>query len=679
MNTGKGLMRKVTLILILALTLSVDFAIILFARGSKVGFFIEIGKKKGILLLLENLLILILIVGKKKWQEKFRDTIGIKILNVVTCLITPVMIFFVVQIIIGQGEFTVQNEYLARNLILYYAVYLLFLTAFRKVSSAISMYTIVLVVLALVDYYVTLFRGKAFVLMDVFSIGTAAEVSGNYEFSIPVIIGICLLGVMIFLVYQVLFQSLILGKKNHNIKEMVIRLVVFAGICGAIYGNWNRLNIEGVDQWDTANEYKNKGYAYVLVCETQYLQIEKPENYSVDTVQEIAEAVNTESLNNNSVENAENTTESSVVIPQNLIVIMNESLADFEEFDNLKASEEILPNIHNLHENTKKGYLYVPAFGGGTADTEYEVLTGNTKEFLPNGGIAYQEYCRDPEYGLANTLKQENYSATAVHPFKANGWNRTNVYSWMNFDDFISMDNWGGKFKKMRRYASDKAAYKKLKKLYENKENENMFLFCVTMQNHGGYDPAKNFTPDVSLGYEESYPSAEMYLSLAKRSDEAFEGLIEYFSEVEEPTMIVMFGDHWPNLDWGFFSQLYGKDFGTLDLTEVQSYHRTPYVIWTNYPSESTEEDMSANYFGSYILEQAGLEMTTYNKFLLQLKETLPVIGSGAVCDASGNWYALDALPDEYAQLINQYKILQYNNVADRSHRIDSIFTISKE
>ena len=78
-----------------------------------------------------------------------------------------------------------------------------------------------------------------------------------------------------------------------------------------------------------------------------------------------------------------------------------------------------MPYIHSLQKNTKKGYLYVPVFGGGTSDTEYEVLTGNSKQFLPNGGIAYQLYCGENEYGLANTMEQEGYASTAMHPGKA--------------------------------------------------------------------------------------------------------------------------------------------------------------------------------------------------------------------------------------------------------------------
>ena len=135
--------------------------------------------------------------------------------------------------------------------------------------------------------------------------------------------------------------------------------------------------------------------------------------------------------------------EASQIIPKNVIVIMNESLTDFEEFENFSASEEILPNIHSLQKNTKKGYLYVPVFGGGTSDTEYEVLTGNSKQFLPNGGIAYQLYCGENEYGLANTMEQEGYASTAMHPGKATAWNRSGVYSWMNFEQFINLKNWG--------------------------------------------------------------------------------------------------------------------------------------------------------------------------------------------------------------------------------------------
>ena len=97
--------------------------------------------------------------------------------------------------------------------------------------------------------------------------------------------------------------------------------------------------------------------------------------------------------------------------------------------------------------------------------------------------------------------------------------------------------------------------------------------------------------------------------------------------------MIVMFGDHWPKIEEEFMAKLLGGNRQSLGLVESQQSYTTPYVIWTNYPSETVEEDFSANYLGSYMLQLAGLEMPGYNQFLMNLKEQLPIIGVGAVCD----------------------------------------------
>lgn len=196
------------------------------------------------------------------------------------------------------------------------------------------------------------------------------------------------------------------------------------------------------------------------------------------------------------------------------------------------------------------------------------------------------------------------------------------------------------------------------------------------MQNHGGYDGETGLEGKIFLNYTEEYPEAETYFSLIRESDRAFKDLLDYFSNINEPTMIVMYGDHWPNLEEDFFCELYNQDFNDMDMENSMSRYKTPYMIWTNYPSEYSLEDMSTNYFGSYILEQAGLELTGYNKFLLNLKEKIPIIGIEAVCDAAGKWYSMDELPKEYEKLLEQYRIVQYNNVVDRKHRIDEAFEV---
>ena len=184
------------------------------------------------------------------------------------------------------------------------------------------------------------------------------------------------------------------------------------------------------------------------------------------------------------------------------------------------------------------------------------------------------------------------------------------------------------------------------------------------------------FETTVKLGYDTEYPLAETYLSLARESDSAFKELLEYFEKVDEPTMIVMFGDHWPKIEEEFMAKLLGGYRQSLGLVESQQSYTTPYVIWTNYPSETVEEDFSSNYLGSYMLQLAGLEMPGYNQFLMNLKEQLPIIGVGAVCDKDGNWYANDALPDDYKKLMTDYNILEYNNQFEKKDVIESLFII---
>lgn len=413
----------------------------------------------------------------------------------------------------------------------------------------------------------------------------------------------------------------------------------------------------------------------MLAGEGKYFSVEKPADYSIEKVDSITEEAEKKYTASAASGN--------VTQPENIIMIMNESLADFESVGEISTDSEILPFIHSLKQNVKYGQLHVPTYGGGTARTEYEALTGNAMYFLPAGSVPYQLYVRDPEYGMADILKAQGYETLAMHPNRAANWNREKVYPSMGFDQFISKENWGDLYRdKIRSHESDKSTYDKIINIYEEKEkNQKLFTFCVTMQNHGGYgvETRNGYEPTVKLNYKKEYPQAETYLSLARESDSAFKDLLDYFEKAEEPTMIIMFGDHWPAIEDDFLSKVIGKDTGDLSLTESQTLYTTPYVIWTNYPSETKEQDISSNYLGSYILELAGAELSQYNQFLLNLKEELPVIGIDAVEDKDGHWYSSDDMPENYQKLIEDYNILQYNDQFEKKDIKESAFRVTEQ
>lgn len=187
----------------------------------------------------------------------------------------------------------------------------------------------------------------------------------------------------------------------------------------------------------------------------------------------------------------------------------------------------------------------------------------------------------------------------------------------MGFDVFYAENNWG-EMEILRWVASDKSAYKKVIEIDEE-STEKQFVFLVTMQNHGGYTVQwEGFENDVFLNYGNEYPQAEQFLSLMQESDRALKELLEYYEKSSEPTMIIIFGDHQPAVEEEFYEELYGKELQELSFEEKQSRYVTPFIIWANYEiEEQNNVEISSNYLGSYILEQAGLELSPYNRFLI--------------------------------------------------------------
>ncbi|MBP3469036.1 MAG: LTA synthase family protein [Lachnospiraceae bacterium] len=627
---------------------------------------------KWLLVIAASIGIILTITVLRKWTGKRKKITGFnKNFSGILWFMTPPLMFILMETITGNIA-TIRTIYIFKNLLIFYILYLVFSLCFKRQAVAAVVYCSVIMALTMAEYYVLLFRGRPFMIFDIWSVGTAAEVAGNYSYDIPAKVGCLLLVGLFIVVIEHYLQIMELPAKRWMVVVRLAGVSLFVGYMVLILKTdfLKRTGAEEMIIWNIQINNLQRGSLYSLYQECQYVCVEKPEGYSTDSVEKIVSDM------------GETVEDSEVTQPENLIVIMNESLADFERLGPVYADTELLPYIKSMDENTKKGWLQVPVIGGGTADTEYEVLTGNTKQFLPSGTSAYEFYCDEPEYGITETLKNQGYHTIAIHPANPGNWNRGTVYRDMGFDEFISQGNWGSDWETIRGFASDKSVYEKLIDIVDQKEEgEKLFTFAVTIQNHGGYEKeVEEEISHVSLDYEAEYPQAENYLTLVNESDRAFERLISHFEEVKEPTMIVMFGDHLPGFSDGFLDML--QEWGTTEggMTEVEMYERlyqTPFVLWTNYDQdESSDEFMSTNYFGSYILQQAGLKLTPYNQFLLSIREEVPDIGMGAVCDKKGDWYFLDDLPTEYAEIIWKYKTLQYNNIMDRKHTCKEVFSL---
>lgn len=185
-----------------------------------------------------------------------------------------------------------------------------------------------------------------------------------------------------------------------------------------------------------------------------------------------------------------------------------------------------------------------------------------------------------------------------------------------------------------------------------------MFLFNVTMQNHGGYsEKSYNFTPDIKVDGVSNF-SLEQYLSLVKRSDEALERLISYFKETDEKTIVVFFGDHQPSdLVASSILNLNGMTTTTLTEEETKLRYEVPYVIWANYDiGEETNADTSANYLGLEVLQKAGITLPAYQNFLKETKEKYPILSAVRITNQDSG----ETSKKKESEGLNLYQQLQY-------------------
>lgn len=315
----------------------------------------------------------------------------------------------------------------------------------------------------------------------------------------------------------------------------------------------------------------------------------------------------------------------------------------------------------------------------GIGTDQWDISGNYANQGFLLSSMPYQMYVTPDTISLNKILQGQGYTGYAMHPFPASNWNREEVFQDMGFAQFLSEPDFAGE-EMIRDMCSDAGDYDRMIKLYEEKKGSPLFFFNVTLQNHGGYTDgeyeATIHVPTSGRPAGGAYPQAEQYLSLAHASDQAFEQLVNYFSQVEEPTMIVMYGDHQPKLEDGFYEYLTGKPASEWTQEETMQLYETPYVIWTNYPLDTTTQvpkRLSANYLSSWMLKLAGVQLPEYNRYLLQLCRDVPVVTLKGCLDARGNYFrAEDA--GRYAPLLQEYAYLQYNNLFDADHRLQSFW-----
>jgi phosphoglycerol transferase MdoB-like AlkP superfamily enzyme len=523
----------------------------------------------------------------------------------------------------------------------------------------------------MVNYFVYLFRGNPILPSDLLAWQTGMSVASNYEVSFTK--GFLISTLIMYAIFVLGYKL----EKRQKKPSMVNRLIVigtyllFSVIVFHEFFDTDFIQskISVLDFFAPKYTYCDYGTVFGFVANVQAMETQEPPGYSVDKVKSILEKTAKEDKDKSDLESSKTQDK------PNIIVIMNEAFSDLNLVGDFKTNMDYLPFIRSLKGNTIKGTMYTSVFGGATSDTEYEFLTGNSMAVMPQNCVPYQQFVTDERDSLATTLKAQGYYDIAIHPYEPSGYKRDMVYPLLGFDEFLSMKDFKNP-KLIRNFISDESSYAKIIEEYEDKGKDNpLFIFNVTMQNHGGYSANTLFDSkdNVTLSDYSGYPCAEQYLSLLRQSDKAFQKLIEYFDKQKEHTIILLFGDHQPIA----YADLYNVIASNASLTEddiMKHKYQVPFVLWANYNIEQEDiRQISANYLSSFLLKTAGLKGTTYNQYLLDLYSNVPVINALFYIDRKNGFHSFSDNTG-YSGLINQYKEVGYNNALDHDERLSKYY-----
>ena len=548
---------------------------------------------------------------------------------------------------------------------------LFFITGRLRLSLHIM--TVFFMIFGLAEYYLVEFRGVTLLPWDIGSLATAAEVAGGYDYVPGTRAILCIFGfILVFIVSCFADLKLKVKRSDSEMEKRSKRKLGFIRLFGALVSVFFivlytlYVQTEGAQRrfgfytklFTPTAISERDGTLTAFLMELQYVNVKKPDGYTKEAAKKLLEECKPVSAGRKA----------------DIIVIMNEAFSDLSVLGELKTSEDYMPCIHSLQrgeggKRAETGLLNVSIVGGNTPNTEFEFLTGDTLAFLPEGCIPYQQYVKEGIYAMPGYLKDQGYTTIGMHPYYPGGWERERVYPQLGFEKALFLEDFDTDAEKIRGYVSDMACSERIIKEYEENlsTGKPFFAFCVTMQNHSPYD-SDDYEPDIRIeGAEDTanVKTTERYLSLLKRSDEAFRYLTEYFEKTERPVVIVMFGDHEPSDSVVRpVLTLNGKDTRNLSEEDVDRRYVVPYAICTNFDIEGeTGADTSANFLGNRVLELAGAGKDSYRVFLDEVAEKYPVMSAVRTENKDGSLLSSKEIKED--ELIASYRTAQYYTLID--------------
>lgn len=448
------------------------------------------------------------------------------------------------------------------------------------------------------------------------------------------------------------------GRRNLALAAVAYLLVIIFQQHLPVRRVFNRFGI--YDQvWDQRSNFQMNGLTLMMLWNWEGLRLEPGSEYSQEKVHAALGV-------------PPGVVPAAPQEPVDVIVFMAESLWDPLRLG-IPLSEDPLPFVRSLMGNHSSGNLISPAFGGGTANAEFELLTGMSSSFAPDGAFPYQHYVMRPVDALPSLFRRAGYQTMAIHPFHAFYWSRDVVYPLLGFDNFQSLTDFPSP-RLEGPWVSDEEVVDHI--LHElSDERQSRFIMAVTMSTHGPYNLPLTGEEKIEVQGDKLSADNKLllknYVHKLRQMDKAVERLVRRLETRNRKTLLVLFGDHLPMLgsdyatyrEAGYFQEPW-TDAQRERMSEV------PVVLWTNFPTPRQDLHMSISMLTPRILETAGMRPPGFFAFVSELSKVLPVVRGDLLRNASGEYLPTgDKIPKapepgSWADWMRRYRLLTYDRLA---------------
>lgn len=464
-----------------------------------------------------------------------------------------------------------------------------FALLFKKRRFAWVIISLIWITLGIINGGILLKRMTPFTLYDMQNFGDGLTLISTYFAKWQIVLAGIALGIIVAILVLIFIRS----EKWTNIKYKKSLTAIALSVAFAFAATFGLIKI-GVLSTFFGNlnyAYNDYGVPYCFISTSLNKGISKPDGYSEKLIDDILKKDTTKGTDTKLAEKKDDESH------PNVIVLQMESFTTAQDYTQFTVDKDPTPVFNSLQDNYTSGMFTVPACGAGTANTEFEVLTGVSARFFGPGEYPYKGKLREQSLqSMAYILKNHGYTTSALHDHRALFYNRNEVYANLGFESFTSVEYMNNIQKTPTNWCKDTVMISDIMGIMKETKSRD-FMHIISVEGHGSYPTEQVFKQPyttVSCDDEATKWKYEYYLNECHEMDAFIGDLIDEINASGEPTVMIIYGDHIPALD------VKEKDYACGNL------YKTRYVIWDNIGLPENDQDIASFEAGAELLEDAG-------------------------------------------------------------------------